>query len=691
MKYLLSAVAIAPLVAGMAHAQDHAEDEVRIEQTVIVTLPGPQRTAGELVSNVAALDRKEIVESLASTLGDTLDRQPGVASTSFGQGASRPILRGLGAERVQVLTNGIGVIDVSAASPDHQVAADGIDAQKVEILRGPAALVYGGQAIGGVVNVIDGLIMEDLPKRAFGGEAYAASNSVNDGTEGGVRVQAVGGPLVLTLTASQRNFDDYDFPGMAESDRLHALEEAEEGEEHEEEAHASGTMENSFVDTNTYAGGLSWIGETAFLGLAVRRAESQYGLPGSSHEHDEEEHEGAEEREKGMPFIDMEQTRYDLRGGVSVNNGFLTDLTVSASKVDYTHTEFEGPGEPGTVFESDGFEGRIEAGHVLGPLHGEFGIQYADTSLDAIGDEAFITPTDTTSVGVFLYETKDWDNGFGIEGGIRAERVDLDNRDNGSVSFDLFSASAGVHRHWESGWFLGAQASWAERAPNASELFADGPHLATMQYELGNMTLGKERGLNLEGTARWENETMSVGVNLFVTDFADFIYLAPTGAELDELPVFMFSQQDAQFTGGEAFAEYQLLGGPLMADWKFDAGLDFVSAEFDDGSDVPYIPPVTLNAGAEADWGALALGAKLTWAADQDSPGAGQLETDGYVTADLHADFDIARYGFGRQGTKLFLEARNVTDEEVRPATSVLKDIVPLPGRNFRAGIRFLF
>ena len=259
------------------------------------------------------------------------------------------------------------------------------------------------------------------------------------------------------------------------------------------------------------------------------------------------------------------------------------------------------------------------------------------------------------------------------------------------MSFDLFSASAGVHRHWESGWFLGAQASWAERAPNASELFADGPHLATMQYELGNMTLGKERGLNLEGTARWENETMSVGVNLFVTDFADFIYLAPTGAELDELPVFMFSQQDAQFTGGEAFAEYQLLGGPLKADWKFDAGLDFVSAEFDDGSDVPYIPPVTLNTGAEADWGALALGAKLTWAADQDSPGAGQLETDGYVTADLHADFDIARYGFGRQGTKLFLEARNVTDEEVRPATSVLKDIVPLPGRNFRAGIRFLF
>jgi iron complex outermembrane receptor protein len=664
MKYLFAAVAVAPLIAGMAHAQ--AEDEVRIEQPVIVTLPGPQRTAGELVSNVAALDRKEIVESLSSTLGDTLDRQPGVASTSFGQGASRPVLRGLGAERVQVLTNGIGVIDVSAASPDHQVAADAIDAQKVEILRGPAALVYGGQAIGGVVNVIDGLIMEDLPKRTLGGEAYAASNSVNDGTEAGARVQVVKGALVATLTGSTRDFGNYDIPVPAQSDRLRA--------QTGDPAGPNGELPNAFVQTNSLAGGLSWVSDRGFLGGAVRQQSSQYGLP-------------LEE----TAFIDLKQTRFDLRGGIDLDNGFLTNITAAGSVADYEHTEFEEPGEPGTIFKTQGSEGRIEVGHILGPLLGEFGIQYADTSLDAIGEEAFITPTDTTSVGVFLYETKDWDNGLGIEGGIRGEQVDLDNRDGGSVSFDLFSASAGMHRHWKSGWFIGAQASWAERAPNSSELFADGPHLATEQYEIGDRTLSKERGLNLEGTARWENDFGSFGVNLFLTDFADFIYLAPTGAVLDDLPVFIFRQQDAQFTGGEAFAEYQLLDGPLRADWKFDAGLDFVRAEFDDGSEVPYVPPVTLNAGAEADWGALAFGAKLTWAGDQGSPGVGLLETDGYVTADLHVDLDISRYGVGRQGTKLFLEARNMTDEEVRPATSVLKDSVPLPGRNIRAGIRYLF
>jgi len=664
MKYLLAAVATAPLLAGMAHAQ--AEDEVRIEQPVIVTLPGPQRTAGELVSNVASLDRKALVEDLSSTLGDTLDRQPGVASTSFGQGASRPVLRGLGAERVQVLTNGIGVIDVSAASPDHQVAADGIDAVKVEILRGPAALVYGGQAIGGVVNVIDGLIMEDLPKRPISGEAYAASNSVNDGTEAGGRVQGVMGSLVGTLSASTRDFGNYDIPSSAQSDRLRA--------QNGEPAGPDGELANSFVQTNSLAGGLSWVGDNAFLGGAVRQQSSQYGLP-------------LEEE----AFIDLTQTRYDVRGGLNIDNGFLTNIKAAASVADYEHTEFEGPGEPGTIFKTEGFEGRIEAGHVLGPLEGEFGIQYADSSLDAIGDEAFITPTDTTSLGVFLYETRDFDSGLGIEGGLRVEQVDLDNENAGKVSFDLVSGSAGVHKHWASGWFIGGQVAWAERAPNQSELFADGPHLATEQFEVGDVNLSKERGLNVEGTARWENDTMSFGVNLFHTDFADFISLAPTGAIADDLPVYIFVQQDAKFTGGEAFANYQLLDGPLQADWKFDAGVDFVNAEFDDGSDVPYVPPVTLNAGAEADWGALALGAKLTWAGDQDSPGLGQLATDGYVTADLHADLDIARYGFGREGTKLFLEARNVSDEEVRMATSVLKDSVPLPGRNIRAGIRYLF
>ena len=182
MKKFLASAAVAPLLIGFAHAQATV-DEVRIEEAIFVTTPGPQRTAGELIGNATALDRDDIVTQLSSTLGDTLDGLPGVSTTFFGQGASRPVLRGLGAERVQVLTNGIGVIDASAASPDHQVSADGIDAKSIEILRGPAALAYGGQAIGGVVNVIDGLIVDELPEAAVSGDLFAAFNGVNEGEE----------------------------------------------------------------------------------------------------------------------------------------------------------------------------------------------------------------------------------------------------------------------------------------------------------------------------------------------------------------------------------------------------------------------------------------------------------------------------------------------------------------------------
>ncbi|MEM8839940.1 MAG: TonB-dependent receptor plug domain-containing protein, partial [Pseudomonadota bacterium] len=386
---LLMAAAAAPLLIGAANAQSSDDDERR-ESTIIITAPGPDRSADELVGNATALDREEILETLSGTLGDTLDRQPGVSTTFFGPGASRPVLRGLGAERVQVLTNGIGVIDVSAASPDHQVTADGIDAEKIEILRGPAALGYGGQAIGGVVNVIDGLIAEDLPEEEMSGEVFGAYNSVNEGTELAARGQFTAGQFVFTLSGSMRDFDEYDIPGFAESAGLRALEEAEEeGEEHEEEEEVRGTVENSFVETQTLSAGVSWVGDDAFFGVAVRQQTAEYGLPGHGHEEhgDEEggEGEAVEEEEEENPFIDLEQTRVDLRGGVSVNNGFLTDVIGTLAIVDYEHTEFEAPGEAGTVFENNGVEGRVEFDHVFAGFEGAFGVQYSDREFSAVG------------------------------------------------------------------------------------------------------------------------------------------------------------------------------------------------------------------------------------------------------------------------------------------------------------------
>ncbi|MEM6653233.1 MAG: TonB-dependent receptor [Pseudomonadota bacterium] len=705
---LLLAAAAGPLIAAMAHAQS-ADEEDLVEATIIVTAPGPGRSADELIGNATAIDREDILEGLSSTLGDSLDRLPGVSTTFFGQGASRPVLRGLGAERVQVLTNGIGVIDVSAASPDHQVTADGIDAETIEILRGPAALAYGGQAIGGVVNVIDGLIAEDLPEAPMSGDLFGAYNSVSEGSELAARGQFVTGPFVLSLSGSQRDFDNYDIPDFAESSLFRALEEAEEEEhgdeeEHEEEEETRGTLENSFVETQTLAAGLSWVGDNGFLGVAIREQTAEYGLPGhGEHGHGEEEGEEhgeeEEEEEEENPFIDLEQTRIDLRGGFSVEDDLVTDVLVTLAYADYEHTEFEAPGEIGTVYETEGLEGRLEIGHKIAGFEGAIGAQFLTKEFSAVGEEAFITPTDSESFGIFIYETKEWDDVFGIEGGLRLEQVELDNIMFGKRDFDLVSGSFGAHRHLDGGFWVGGQISYTERAPNESELFAFGPHLATEQFEVGDTSLDKESGLNLEGTARWRNDTFGIGLNLFVTEFSNFIYLTPGQVlidgvlvdEEDELPVFLFVQEDASFVGGELYADAVFEDGPLGADWAFDASVDFVETDLDSGGNVPLVPPVTLNAAASAEWGAWEVGAAITVAGDQDDPGAGQLETDGYTTLDLRAEVDLSDFGVGADGTEAFIEARNVTDEEVRFATSTLKDIAPAPGQNVRVGIRVAF
>ncbi|MEL7056481.1 MAG: TonB-dependent receptor [Pseudomonadota bacterium] len=701
---LLMAAAAAPLLIGAANAQSSDDDERR-ESTVIVTAPGPERSADELVGNATALDREEILETLSGTLGDTLDRQPGVSTTFFGPGASRPVLRGLGAERVQVLTNGIGVIDVSAASPDHQVTADGIDAEKIEILRGPAALGYGGQAIGGVVNVVDGLISEELPEEQMSGEVFGAYNSVNEGTELAGRGQFTAGQLVFTVSGSMRDFDNYDIPDFAESSKLRALEEAEGGEEGEEEEEVRGTVENSFVETQTLAAGVSWVGDDAFFGVAVRQQTAEYGLPGHGHEEEHGDEEGGEgeaveeEEEEENPFIDLEQTRVDIRGGVTVDNGFLTDVIGTLAIVDYEHTEFEAPGEAGTVFENSGVEGRVEFDHTFAGFEGAFGVQYSDREFSAIGEEAFVTPTDIQNWGVFLYESQELDNGVGIEGGLRLDGVEYDNEAFGSADFDLISASFGAHKHYEGGFWLGGQLSYTQRAPSESELFAFGPHLATDQFEVGDPTLGKEAGLNLEGSARWRGDNGGIGINLFVTEFSDFTYLTPGVAivdgvltdEGDGLPVFLFVQEDATFVGGEIYADLYIDDGLLGADWEYSASLDFVDAELDGGENVPFIPPVTFNSDISAEWGAYELGAALTVASNQDDSGIGQLDTSGYTTLDLRGEVDLSDFGVGSDGTEAFVEVRNVTDEEVRFATSVLKDLVPAPGQNIRVGVRLAF
>lgn len=369
--------------------------------------------------------REDIVENLQSGLGDTLDAQPGVATTFFGAGASRPIIRGLGEDRVRVLENGIGAIDASTVSPDHAVTADGLDAHRIEILRGAAALAYGGNAVGGVVNVID----ESIPTRAIDGldvEALASYSSVDEGVQGALSVGAGAGPFAIRPTGSTRETSDYAIPGFAST----------------EGAGPSGSAPNSWTSLRTVSAGGSFVGDWGFAGAAVKHTRDDYGLP-------------PEEPGQSGGHIEMEQTRVETRGDVRIGLGPFTQLDFGAQHSDYAHTEFEGDGEPGTRFEVEGWEGRVEAHHRGERIRGALGLQLTDVDLAAVGEEAFITPTNTRDAGLFVVER--WDLGtWGLEGGARLERREIDNTGGGARAFDNVSASAGAFLRPAEGWFIGA-------------------------------------------------------------------------------------------------------------------------------------------------------------------------------------------------------------------------------------------
>lgn len=632
---------------------------------VVVTGVGPARASDELIASTTVLSSEDLTERLSGGLGDTLAGIPGVSSTAFGPGASRPIIRGLGAERVQVLANGIGVIDASAASPDHAVTSDPLGAERIEILRGPASLAYGGGATGGVVNVIDGLIVEKKPEKDFSGAVYGALTSVDDGKQTAGRISGVLGDFVGVVNGSWLDSKDTDIPGYALS--ASARQEAIAGGADPADF-AHGTLPNSAVETKSLSAGLTWVGENAFLGGAVRKLDDQYGTVAEPD-----------------VFIELNQTRYDVRGGINFDNGFLKSIIASGSHVDYNHTEFEGPGQPGTRFTNEGWEARIEAQHEqIAGLEGSVGLQSSDHDFAAIGDESVIGPTNTKQTGVFIYETFDQGD-WGVEGGLRYDTVDVDNIVGGKRSFEPWNASFGAHVHVGDHVFLGASVASTERAPTDLELFADGPHLATAQYLVGDDGLDTEKGVNLELTARWEDDAFNVSGSVYRFDFDRFTYLQDTGmvapgAE-EDLPIFQYVQGGATFTGFEAQADAKL-GAMWGVDWKIDGSADFVRAKLDTGGNLPLIPPLTVNAGIEGEINGVTGRISAQYAADQNKVADFEEPTDGYTTIDARLGFDIA------DGVHLILEGKNLTDEEVRLHTSPLKEIAPLAGRNFRVAIR---
>jgi len=709
---------------AMAQNLDSEIDEI------IVTGSPLNRSVDEAITGVSVLSGDELSDRLAATIGETLKSEPGVSSTFFGAGASRPILRGQGGDRIRVLTNGIGSIDASSASPDHAVAAEPAQAERIEVLRGAALLRYGSSGAGGVVNVIDGRIPDSLPEDGLDGAFRVGASSVDAGREVAGSLDKAIGNFVVHLDGTFKETDDYDIPGFAESGLFRSLEEEEHhdeehgdedhgDEEHdhdheedhdEDEAEAFGTLDNSFTKSQSLTGGLSYIGDRGYFGVALHRFESDYGIPGGhSHghadEHDEEDHDDEDhddedhddhddhdhdehDHEEGaeMVSISLEQTRFDVNGALDLD-GFFERLQLFGGYADYTHTEFEGPGVVGTVFSNEGYEARFEAiQRERDGWRGAYGVQYRDREFSAVGEEAFVPPTTTHQIGVYTFQEKQIGD-LHIEGAARYERTDQENSLTGQdLSFDGISLSAGGDYHLTDALRFGGTVFRTERAPTTEELFSNGPHLATEQFERGDPSLDIETATGVEFAVRHREEGHFITLNLFYTDYEDYVFERAIGEEEDGLEVFQFVGEDATFKG------FELQGGFDVTrignfDIKVDGLAEYVRAETESGN-LPRIPPLSILTGIEAESDRFSLRAELDYASEQNKVDAFELPTDDYALVNLFASWKAP---VGTQPVRLSLSLHNAFDEDARQHTSFLKDTVPLPGRNVRFSIATQF
>ncbi|MCC2978558.1 TonB-dependent receptor [Sphingomonas sp. IC4-52] len=693
---------------------------VDADPEIVITAPFVRDL--NLLAGKSVITGDELVRDIRPQIGETLTSQPGVSATSFGPGASRPVLRGFQGERVRVLTDGLGSLDVSNTSTDHGVTIDPLTAERIEVLRGPAVLLFGSQAIGGAVNVIDRRIPRAVPEKGYHVDAIGTYGSAADERSAGAGLDvALSDQIVAHVDGSYRKSDDLRIggyqlaPGLRREQLAIAAEEAEEGHAAEAaeataRANRRGRVPNSGTETYTLGAGLGLINEGGSLGFSVGYYDSKYGVPerpGAGHHHDDghdhdddHDHDHEEEgHDHGDVTIAVKQLRADMRGEVNVNGDFLDKIRIRAGFADYKHTEFEGA-EVGTVFNSQAFEGRLELVQAdRDGWRGVTGFQGFTRDFSAIGAEAFVPPNVTDQYGVFTLQEinrGNWEFEFAgryEHAAVRAGavRVGLD-EDAPPVSvsrgFDSFSGALGFSYAVAPEVRIGINGSRAVRAPSAEELFSNGPHIATQAFEVGNPNFKTEKSWGLELYARGSTGPVQFQVSGYATWFDDYIYENATGLERDELPLFQYFQAGARYYGFEGELSADLI---RTSGFELDGNLvaDYVNAKLtNNGGAVPRIPPLRVLGGLTARMGDFGGRVEVEHVTAQNRIASFETRTDDFTLVNASLSFKP----FGRESeTTLILSANNIFDVDARRHASFTKDYVPLAGRDIRVAARVSF
>jgi len=615
----------------------------------------------------SALGRSDLLERGQSTLGETLNGLPGVSSTYFGPNASRPIIRGLDGDRIRVLNNSAASTDVSALSYDHAVPLDVLSTERIEVLRGSAALQYGGSAVGGVVNVIDNRI----PREALSGvsgKAQLQAGTGNAERSAAALVEAGNERWALHVDGFDRRTGDVRVPVSLACDKTG-------------ETRYARRICNSASQSQGGAIGASTFWADGYLGASVNTYQSYYGTVAED-----------------QVTIGMKTTRYALEAQQRNLPGWFESIKARASHTDYRHTEFDN-GAPGTVFANQGQDLRVEARHrALAGWQGVLGAQVESGRFSAVGDEAFAPFSRTHSQALFVHE--ELPTAWGqFNAGARWESVRvqslgnpaLDRFEVGTREYAPMSLAAGAAYSISSAWTLTGNAATTQRAPKDYELFANGPHLATHAWEVGDSALGLEKSRSMDLGLDWKSGHHRMTVTAFASQFANYIGLMNTGETQDGLPVQRYQGVQARFQGLEVNGRQRLWQGPSTLDLNWRADTVRATNSFT-GEPLPRIAPLRLGstlAYAQGPWSAK-LGAD--WHAAQNRVPTGSVATGAYTLLNASVSY---RQRLDTTVLHWFVRLDNLTDQLAYSATSILTSTAfgksPLPGRTLKLGVQASF
>lgn len=683
---LLFSFAIAPNI----FAQNQQSTPTTLpEIQVLGDLPGKSKF--DYVPSIGELSGAQLERKKQTSLGETLATEVGISSSQFGPNASRPVIRGMDGERIRVLNNGLGVLDASAASPDHAVSLDPLTIERIEIVRGPSALLYGSSAVGGVVNVISNRILE-TSLEGFDGKADLKSTSVDQGVAGALGVNYGVGPWTFHIDGASKDLNDYKIPSFARTTERKAT-----SPQDEDLVDDYKTVPNSSSKTSNSAFGTSYVFDKGFAGLSYSTYDSNYGTV----------------IEQGVR-IKLKQDRWDAAFAIK-DLGWIRSIRFKDSYSTYKHEEIEN-NDVGAIFKNNGNEARLELAHIpIGAWSGIFGLQNNQFKFSAIGDESFLPETNNQNLAAFIYEEAKfgpWTPSVGVRMDtytIKASEtfVDVDTNNSGEASrggpgltknFSGTSLSLGTIYSLNSTHSIAANLAYTERAPNYQELFANGPHLATGAFERGNLNLHKEKSQSAELSYRFKQASTNALFGVFVQDFKEYIALSPKiGGGFDpdgtpgnrDLTLYQYEAVNAQFYGSEFELQHTfnelIPKGKLEVEFK----VDIVKARNKTASsNLPRITPMreTLSANYKSDQYSVDI--EIQRAEKQTDLAPNETETPSFNLVNIGTEIPVS---FNNSLIELYGRVNNVFNTEARNHVSFLKDIAPFPGRNFIVGARASF